>query len=98
MSRISAAPELDANLPPLTAVTVILATMLEAMRDQNGMVECAQNGIGKMRRILGPVASAELDDLTEGEKVRDQSRLFMANLCRVCTFPDCPMKSWPISN
>lgn len=98
------------RLPRIDAALILETVGLEVFRDKFGMRECLEYGIGPMRRKLGPAGEApiifipplaeEPHDLTLEEAVeiaRDEARTMLAEMCRVCPFKTCSMKSWATS-
>lgn len=92
------------RLPPLSAALVLETVRLETFRDQYGMLQCSNRNIGPMRKKLGAVPLiapiSALDDPEKGlpaaEIARDQARVLLAEMCRVCPYTECRMKTWQV--
>lgn len=83
------------RLPALTPAMVLEAVRFEAFRDQFGMLQCAQRGIGPVRRKLGPApANIDAEDLSPEELARDGARVVLTGMCRICPLTACKMKRW----
>lgn len=83
-----------ARLPSITAALVLEGTGLEVFRDQFGMLQCQQRGIGPRRKKLGPVAEEPGFTISPEEMARDGARHLLAGMCRACPFAHCKMKAW----
>jgi hypothetical protein len=82
------------RLPPLDVALVLETTGMEVFRDQFGMNQCRERGIGARRRKLGklPAEPPQTDDT--GERMRDGARALLAAMCDTCPFKGCRMKEW----
>lgn len=84
------------RLPSITAALVLCVTGLEVFRDLWGMEPCMERGIGAYRRKLGPAAMKRADELDAPETARDEARMLLAGICKVCPHKRCRMKRWGI--
>lgn len=97
----------DGRLPPVSAAMILECVGLEVFRDQFGMRQCIERGVGTRRKKLGPAQVApilfvpplaeEAHELTLVEAVeiaRDEARTVLARMCSACPFENCRMKSW----
>lgn len=102
---ISMGAQLKDRLPVIDAALILETVGLEVFRDQFGMHQCLLRGIGPRRKKLGPappirfvppLAPVEHDMTLEEaiEIARDEARIMLAGMCRVCPFGNCKMKAW----
>lgn len=92
------------RLPAIDAALILETVGLEIFRDQFGMRQCLERGIGPRRRKLGPAPILFVPPLAEDahemtlpeamEIARDEARTLLAGMCRVCPFEHCKMKDW----
>ena len=83
------------RLPPLSASLLIVMTALELQRDLLGTNWCLDNGIGAIRRKLGPPPQdPSFAERTPVGQARDGARMLLCEMCADCPLIACPAKSW----
>jgi hypothetical protein len=83
------------RLPAISAALVLEVTRLEVFRDQFGMIQCRQRGIGPLRKKLGPaLRDVGPEEMAPNEAALDQCRILLEGLCERCEHTTCPMKAW----
>lgn len=80
------------RLPVLNAALVLLGLDLECNRAMLGGAWCRDKGVGWRRRKLGRAATVP-DSVDPLEKARDEARVLLSEMCRVCP-NNCIMKDW----
>lgn len=87
-----------ARLPAITESLVLVSQMLERDRKLKGWEWCFAEGVGPLRRQMGdPATIFDPADFAPGvkrlvERVRDGSRVLLAETCRLCPCHECPLK------
>lgn len=86
------------------AALILERVAMEVFRDQFGMLQCLQRGIGPRRKKLGPgpvlyapPLGEEAHEMTMEEAMeigRAEARFVLAGMCMACPFPQCKMKGW----
>lgn len=97
------------RLPHIDAALILETVGLEVFRDQFGMRQCLERGIGPRRKKLGavppqpirfvPPLAQEALDMTlvmAVEIARDEARVLLAAMCETCPFKHCKMKEFGI--
>lgn len=97
-----------ARLPAISAALALEQIGMEIQRDHFGPKWCAAHGTGARRKKLGkapvyfaaPLASeaalmsAEDAMAWVSDVTRDQCRVLLSEMCRLCRYEKCPLKTW----
>jgi hypothetical protein len=100
----------SSRLPHIDAALILETVGLEVFRDQFGMRQCLERGIGPRRKKLGavppqpirfvPPLGKQAEDLTlvmAVELARDEARVLLAAMCEACPFKHCRMKGFGVT-